>query len=570
SNVAAGTLNATSTDAVNGSQLFATNTNVDSLGNQLNNLATTAGNQLSKLSEGLAKTLGGGTQIDPITGAVTAPIFTTTTIDGKGAVTGTLDSNNVGDAFTHLSNSLANTAAVAVNYDDAGDKTRVTFNPNGTSTTLSNVAGGTLSATSTEAVNGSQLFATNTNVTGLVTQLSNIVNSGSGIKYFHSNSLKADSVASGSDAMALGPNAQASATSALALGNEASASGTSSVAIGDGASTTGAGNVAIGKGASDDQRGTETYIGQYSGAHNTTAGVVSVGNTATGETRVISNVADGKAPTDAINLRQLDGAVSVSKQYTDTSLNKMKDTLGDVNGAVKDVSNQVANVEAQVSSVQKGTSGAFQVNNTRNAQPPKASGTNAVAGGMGARASGNDSIAVGSNANANAENATATGNGAQASAKNSVALGANSVADRENSVSVGDSGSERQITHVAAGSHSSDAVNVAQLSRHVANATGNANAYTDQRFGEIKRDLKHQDSTLSAGIAGAMAMASLPRSSTSGGNMTSLAVGNYRGQSALAVGVSHVSDNGRWSTNLMGTTNSQNDTGVAVGVGYQW
>ncbi|WP_186828448.1 YadA-like family protein [Pseudomonas chlororaphis] len=31
-----------------------------------------------------------------------------------------------------------------------------------------------------------------------------------------------------------------------------------------------------------------------------------------------------------------------------------------------------------------------------------------------------------------------------------------------------------------------------------------------------------------------------------------------------------MSDNGRWPTNLMGTTSSQNDTGVAVGVGYQW
>ncbi|WP_236389880.1 YadA family autotransporter adhesin [Pseudomonas lactis] len=565
-NVAVGSLSATSTDAVNGSQLFATNTNVDNLGNQLSGLATNAGTQ----NANIANALGGGAALNPTTGVWTGPSFTTSTIDNTGAMTGTAVSNNVGDALTGLNNSLANTAAAAVKYDNAGDKTRVTFNPNGTSTTLSNVAGGTLSATSTEAVNGSQLFATNTNVTGLVTQLSNIVNSGSGIKYFHANSLKADSVASGSDAMALGPNAQASATSALALGNEATASGASSVAIGDGASATGAGNVAIGKAASDDQRGTETYIGQYSGAHNTTAGVVSVGNAATGEARVISNVADGKAPTDAINLRQLDGAVTESKHYTDTSLNKMKDTLGDVNGAVKDVSNQVANVEAQVSSVQKGTSGAFQVNNTRNAQPPKASGTNAVAGGMGAQASGNNSIAVGSNATASADNATATGNGAQASAKNSVALGANSVADRENSVAVGDYGSERQITHVAAGSQGSDAVNVDQLSRHVANATGNANAYTDQRIGDIKRDLKQQDSTLSAGIAGAMAMASLPRSSTSGGNMTSLAVGNYRGQSALAVGVSHVSENGRWSTNLMGTTNSQNDTGVAVGVGYQW
>ncbi|MDY1462787.1 hypothetical protein SOK05_30050, partial [Pseudomonas aeruginosa] len=44
-NVAAGRVSATSTDAVNGSQLNATNTTVDSLGTQLSNLATSAGNQ---------------------------------------------------------------------------------------------------------------------------------------------------------------------------------------------------------------------------------------------------------------------------------------------------------------------------------------------------------------------------------------------------------------------------------------------------------------------------------------------------------------------------------------------
>ncbi|HEN8689036.1 TPA: YadA-like family protein, partial [Pseudomonas aeruginosa] len=491
--------------------------------------------------------------------------------------TGTITSNNVGDALTSLSNSLANTAAVGVKYDDATTRTRVTFNPGGSATTLTNVAAGTLSATSTDAVNGSQLFATNNTVIGLNSQLNNIVNSGAGIKYFHTNSSKTDSVAIGTDAMAMGPNAQASATSAIALGNEAVASGTSSVAIGDGANAAAAGSVAIGKGASDDQRAVEHYVGKYSNVNNSSAGVVSVGNATTGETRVISNVADGSKATDAVNLRQLDGAVAESKAYTDTSLSRVQGSIQDVGSLVSNVNTQVANVtnkvtqvEAEISSVQKGTSGAFQVNNTRDASQPKATGANAVAGGMGSRASGNNSMAVGSNAQASAENATAAGNDAQATAKNSVALGANSVATRENSVSVGDTGNERQITHVAAGSRATDAVNVEQLSRSVANATGNANAYTDQRFADIKRDLKRQDSTLSAGIAGAMAMASLPRSSVAGGSMTSVAMGNYRGQSALAFGVSHVSDNGRWSTNMMGTVSTQNDTGVAVGVGYQW
>ncbi|WP_413469249.1 beta strand repeat-containing protein, partial [Pseudomonas lactis] len=170
SNVAAGTLDATSTDAINGSQLFATNNSVTDLGTQLSDLATSAGAQ----NGNIANALGGGAAQDPSTGIWKAPTFTTATIDGNGALTGTLDSNNVGDALTNLSDSLLNTAAVGVKYDDAGTKAKVTFNPGSTATLLSNVATGTLDATSTDAINGSQLFATNNSVTDLGTQLSDL------------------------------------------------------------------------------------------------------------------------------------------------------------------------------------------------------------------------------------------------------------------------------------------------------------------------------------------------------------------------------------------------------------
>ncbi|MCF5139375.1 hypothetical protein GIW52_30410, partial [Pseudomonas lactis] len=170
SNVAAGTLDATSTDAINGSQLFATNNSVTDLGTQLSDLATSAGAQ----NGNIANALGGGAAQDPSTGIWKAPTFTTATIDGNGALTGTLDSNNVGDALTNLSDSLLNTAAVGVKYDDAGTKAKVTFNSGSTATLLSNVATGTLDATSTDAINGSQLFATNNSVTDLGTQLSDL------------------------------------------------------------------------------------------------------------------------------------------------------------------------------------------------------------------------------------------------------------------------------------------------------------------------------------------------------------------------------------------------------------
>ncbi|MDY1462781.1 hypothetical protein SOK05_30020, partial [Pseudomonas aeruginosa] len=131
----------------------------------------------------------------------------------------------------------------------------MTFNPGGNATTLTNVAAGTLSATSTDAVNGSQLNATNTSVTDLGnslntsitnlgnsfnTQLGNIVNNGAGIKYFHSNSTLGDSTATGTDSVAVGPLANASATNAIALGNGANASIANSLALGSNATTTAA------------------------------------------------------------------------------------------------------------------------------------------------------------------------------------------------------------------------------------------------------------------------------------------------------------------------------------------
>ena len=52
--------------------------------------------------------------------------------------------------------------------------------------------------------------------------------------------------------------------------------------------------------------------------------------------------------------------------------------------------------------------------------------------------------------------------------------------------------------------------------------------------------------------------------------MATVGLGNFRGQGALAVGVSKISDNGKWVTKLQGSTTSQGETGVAVGLGYQW
>lgn len=243
-----------------------------------------------------------------------------------------------------------------------------------------------------------------------------------------------------------------------------------------------------------------------------------------------------------------------------------------------------------------------------------------------ASATGTDSVAIGPVAAASGNDSVALGNGASASADNSVALGAGSVADRADSVSVGSAGDERQITNVAAGTQAADAVNLGQMQSAVAvsqqgnvrydshvdgsvdyhnvslgNGTGDAsihnvapgtadtdavnvqqfkggiqqavdwaNAYTDQRFNAINGQIEQMGHRASAGTAAAMAMAGLPQAYEPGKSMAAMAGGTFRGESSLAIGVSTISEGGRWVYKLTGSTDSRGDAGMTVGAGIQW
>jgi autotransporter adhesin len=67
-----------------------------------------------------------------------------------------------------------------------------------------------------------------------------------------------------------------------------------------------------------------------------------------------------------------------------------------------------------------------------------------------------------------------------------------------------------------------------------------------------------------------MAMAALPQPHSPGASMTSVGVGNFRGESTVAVGIATMSKDGKWLTKMQGSTDSQGEVGVSVGVGYQW
>jgi autotransporter adhesin len=269
-NVAAGRLTANSTDAVNGSQLYATDqvlnaigSSVSSIGAAVTTIATTVTNN------GLVQQTGGSTApitVGANTGGNTVNFSGTSgarVLSGVAAGVANTDAVNVGQLEAALGGATAN----AVQYDSASHNS-VTLGGAGATTpvAVNNVAAGALTATSSQAVNGAQLYATNTAVTNLSSGASGP------FQVYQSGSVTAP-VASGVQSTAGGDGAIASGPASTAIGYRAVASGVNSVAIG----------------------ANSTDGGQ--------ANVVSVGSP--GAERRITNVAPGTSPTDAVNLSQL-------------------------------------------------------------------------------------------------------------------------------------------------------------------------------------------------------------------------------------------------------------------------
>ena len=112
-----------------------------------------------------------------------------------------------------------------------------------------------------------------------------------------------------------------------------------------------------------------------------------------------------------------------------------------------------------------------------------------------------------------------------------------------------------RIQNVAAGRADTDAVNVSQLKGAVT---------------QIGNHINKMDKNLRAGIAGAMAAGGLYHATLPGKSMVSAGAGTYKGESAVAVGYSRLSDNGKVGIKFSVNTNTRGDSGAAASVGYQW
>ena len=123
----------------------------------------------------------------------------------------------------------------------------------------------------------------------------------------------------------------------------------------------------------------------------------------------------------------------------------------------------------------------------------------------------------------------------------------------------------KQITNVAPGriaADSTDAVNGSQLHE--------VKADVNNKINHLNGQVNKLGKRVNAGTASALAASQLPQAYIPGKSMVSVAAGNYQGQNAVALGMSRISDNGKIIIRLAGTSDTQGKVGVAVGAGYHW
>ena len=158
------------------------------------------------------------------------------------------------------------------------------------------------------------------------------------------------------------------------------------------------------------------------------------------------------------------------------------------------------------------------------------------------------------------------------SAGNQTAVGAGGVSITPasgNAVSLGGGGLDNggnKITNVAAGEKATDAVNVGQLNAKLGAITEAANL----NFNALEHKIDNIGETANAGVAGAIAQGSIPQVTRPGASGLGVGSGYYGGQSALAVGMSSMSDGGNWIVKGNISVNTKGRVGAGAGALYQW
>ena len=148
-------------------------------------------------------------------------------------------------------------------------------------------------------------------------------------------------------------------------------------------------------------------------------------------------------------------------------------------------------------------------------------------------------------------------------AKNATLGGAGHTVKVENGTNVDMGGN--QIHNVGDGVKDSDAATVGQLNRALDQVAG-----SPAKINELNNRVDKMNKEMRGYAANAMAAAALPQVYTAGDSMISAAVGSQGGAASVAVGYSRALDNGKVVIKLNMAASSSGEKGVAAGVGYKW
>ena len=387
---------------------------------------------------------------------------------------------------------------------------------------LINLSPGDISANSTDAINGSQLYAAMAEIEK--------------IRYFSVKSNvtgnQNNTGASGVDSIAIGPNASTSPISAgsITMGLNAKSLNEKNIAIGVDAYSSAAGGVSLGNGAQTTNNNS-TAIGSSAKAKEANATAVGMNATALGNQSTAigsnANVADGARESVAIGnnastaksysfaagpnaktAEQLSVAIGFNANATGlhavaigpnaTTGTNAWSTIAIGNNANATLRHGVAIGDNATTkgdlAIAMGTNSTSQYQSVSLGAESAANGGSSIALGASSNATVGGSVALGNSTVASSNMFDATSSGAtfknDAGVNTTVSFAANSSAI-SGAVSVGKAGNERQIQNVAAGrisATSTDAINGSQL-----HAVLNNSGFNVQENGSPKSRINNND-----------------------------------------------------------------------------
>ena len=484
-----------------------------------------------------------------------------------------------------LQTGLGNISTNAVVYDNAAKETITLAGQSGTK--LTNLQAGDISSSSSkDAVTGGQLYTTNQNINTLSTQ-------------FNSSANQLASVLGGGAGFNNGvftlPTFTIQGTSYSNIGATFGAVNNELTAL---------------KGSVSNLK---NYVDQQDAKTlsdaNTYTDTQSSGTLANAKSYIdqqdAKNLNDAKSYTDQQTSQSLNDSKSYTDQQTTTALNDAKtytdqQTTSTLNTAKSYTDQKVADAGQYISIGGNGagattSSNATGKNSTAIGPNTVVTGNNSTAvgvsntvsgNGSGAfgdpnTVSGNGSYVVGNDNTVNGDNTFVLGNNVNTEAKNAVVLGNDSTSDRDNTVSVGSSTNQRQVTHVAAGTADTDAVNVAQMNKSSSDTLSSANSYTDTRFAGLESTFKDyslqterrfQEVDKRFDRQGAMSAAMMNMATSTAGlrgqNRIGVGAGLQGAEQAVAVGYQRMI-NENTSLSISGALSKEESSG-GVGVGFSW